>query len=658
MATVIDSLLIELGLDAKKFSKAANQSVKDLRNIEAQARRAFRASQQESNNLGDSFGKAKDALTALGVTILSFKGMQNLVGQTNEVNASLNRTASRFNMSEAELNAWGQSLKRYGGTADDFVSSMQAINTSIANIDLAGSPAIFSQLQQFQNAGANMTGVFDEANRKINFDKLADQIKYLTSIGKENEAFVAATNMGISEPLFQALKKGGDSYRELRNEVKRLSGVTKENTEEAQKVKDAWADVDTAFQGVARSITSQLNPAQITLANTTQNVLEKFVEWDKVMNGGLSNAVIGASAIGTVAGAAKLLGVNMSAIIGLATPFLFFLEKAIPLVGAAAGIFSLTNPIMNKSLGGGSSHRFNLKTGKWEKNESNQNSSNQNFYESNQNFSYLEKKYGLPDGMLDKIWAIESNRGKSMVSPAGATGHFQFMPATAKAYGLTREDTFDLNKSSEAAARMLSDLLKQNNGDVNKALASYNWGSGNVARYGMSDLPKETQNYLSKYHQGNVGANSTVPQTQTAGNNSKYTGEDAMANLLMSYVKSGNNTISAIIGKWSPAGGDGAANTNAYIANVEKATGIDSNKVLNPNELLAVQRAMTNQEGMIGPRATVPQTQSTSNNNSTEVKINNQNIYTQATDANGIAKSMYEELKNNQLTSFGTVAYQ
>lgn len=70
-------------------------------------------------------------------------------------------------------------------------------------------------------------------------------------------------------------------------------------------------------------------------------------------------------------------------------------------------------------------------------------------------FSRLEAKYGLPE-YLDGAWAIESGRGRNMRNASsGAAGHFQFMPGTAKRYGLT--DPHDLNSSAEAAARLAYD---------------------------------------------------------------------------------------------------------------------------------------------------------------------------------------------------------
>ena len=112
----------------------------------------------------------------------------------------------------------------------------------------------------------------------------------------------------------------------------------------------------------------------------------------------------------------------------------------------------------------------------------------------------LEKKYGLPSGLLDSVWNAESGRGVNMNSTAGAQGHFQFMPATAKEYGL--KNPYDFSESADAAARYYKVLLKRYNGDVDKAVAAYNWGMGNVENKGMGNAPKETRDYLSKVKGG------------------------------------------------------------------------------------------------------------------------------------------------------------
>lgn len=71
----------------------------------------------------------------------------------------------------------------------------------------------------------------------------------------------------------------------------------------------------------------------------------------------------------------------------------------------------------------------------------------------------IESKFGLPRGYLKGAWGIESGYGKNLLNrKTGAAGHFQFMPATAKRYGLT--DPNDLEASATAAARLARDSMQ------------------------------------------------------------------------------------------------------------------------------------------------------------------------------------------------------
>ncbi|HBT3711456.1 TPA: lytic transglycosylase domain-containing protein [Klebsiella pneumoniae] len=124
----------------------------------------------------------------------------------------------------------------------------------------------------------------------------------------------------------------------------------------------------------------------------------------------------------------------------------------------------------------------------------------------------LEAMYNLPSGLLRSVAITESGGNQFAVSGAGAQGMFQFMPGTARDMGLRGNDVFDPIKSAEAAARYLSMLLQKNGGDLGKALASYNWGLGNVQKYGMALMPQETRQYIPKVLSNMPGAGATLNQ--------------------------------------------------------------------------------------------------------------------------------------------------
>jgi hypothetical protein len=88
----------------------------------------------------------------------------------------------------------------------------------------------------------------------------------------------------------------------------------------------------------------------------------------------------------------------------------------------------------------------------------------------------------------------ESNFNPFARSPAGAEGIAQFMPATARAMGLT--DPFDAERAIDAQAHLMRDLLRQF-GAVPLALAAYNAGPAPVSRCGCVPAIPETQAYVA-----------------------------------------------------------------------------------------------------------------------------------------------------------------
>jgi len=107
-------------------------------------------------------------------------------------------------------------------------------------------------------------------------------------------------------------------------------------------------------------------------------------------------------------------------------------------------------------------------------------------------------KAGLPPEFLKSVARIESAFRQDAVSPKGAIGVMQLMPATARDLGV---DPHDHEQNLEGGARLLRDLLLryQNEPDqVRRALAAYNAGAGAVDRYKGIPPFAETQSYVDK----------------------------------------------------------------------------------------------------------------------------------------------------------------
>lgn len=108
------------------------------------------------------------------------------------------------------------------------------------------------------------------------------------------------------------------------------------------------------------------------------------------------------------------------------------------------------------------------------------------------------RRYGVEVGLIKAVIKAESNFNPNAVSHAGARGLMQLMPGTARALGVS--DSFDPEQNVMAGTRFLGDLLTRYNGDLDSALAAYNWGPGNVDKR-PDRLPRETREYLAHVKQ-------------------------------------------------------------------------------------------------------------------------------------------------------------
>ncbi len=104
-------------------------------------------------------------------------------------------------------------------------------------------------------------------------------------------------------------------------------------------------------------------------------------------------------------------------------------------------------------------------------------------------------KYGLPRRLVRSVISRESDFQPQAVSPKGAIGLMQLMPATAEALGA---DPRDPAQNVDAGTRYLRDLLEKYDGGLWHALAAYNAGPGAVDKYQGVPPYRETINYVGK----------------------------------------------------------------------------------------------------------------------------------------------------------------
>lgn len=105
------------------------------------------------------------------------------------------------------------------------------------------------------------------------------------------------------------------------------------------------------------------------------------------------------------------------------------------------------------------------------------------------------QKYSVNPNFIKAIISVESAGNINAVSPVGARGVMQLMPATAERMGVSRQELFSPERNMEAGVKYISYLSRLFNNDPRLVAAGYNAGEGAVMKYRGIPPYKETQNY-------------------------------------------------------------------------------------------------------------------------------------------------------------------
>ena len=111
-------------------------------------------------------------------------------------------------------------------------------------------------------------------------------------------------------------------------------------------------------------------------------------------------------------------------------------------------------------------------------------------------FQKAAKKYGVDVKILETIGYNESRFQATATSSSGAQGIMQLMPSTAKSYGVT--NAYDPEQNIMAGAHIISDKLKEFNGNLDLAIGAYACGSGAIHRNG-DKLTTAAKYYVAKF---------------------------------------------------------------------------------------------------------------------------------------------------------------
>ena len=514
IATIIDALCVTLSLDPAKFKKAVADTDKDLDKINKGAKKTGSEVDGMGKKSAQAINKIRQEVLSLGAAFIGMSAIKAFISDVTRADAATGRMSANVNLSSKNLTTWQNVAERMGVSASEISGDFEGITQAAMKFKLTNEGG--EQFRWLQSLGLQLTDAKGNLKKLDEFDlEVAAKMDSMLAAGKSRaELRTYLMGSGYSSGHADMLLTGADSLRKRAAESAPYA-ITDKDKANANELQNSWNLMAEAAGRVGRDMLDVIEPA-------LKSILDLMREhMGVILPIGLALTALSAlKFVGLVAGI-NSVGTALTGALGSAGNLAMLLGR-LGLVGAAgAGAFELGRWIGEKTGLDGVMGSFGSKIYDWTHAGYNPNGMPAGAASPGGAagapaggaaalFAGLERQFGLPTGLLDSLWAQESGRGKKMLSPVGAKGHFQFMDATAKAYGLKNPD--DLGESAGAAAHMMADLLRQYHGNLGDALTAYNGGGAAVGRFHRGTGSQETMRYAPSImgRMGRSGGGSTT----------------------------------------------------------------------------------------------------------------------------------------------------
>jgi hypothetical protein len=260
MATLIDSLVVELSLDPSKFSPRAKQAVDDLNKLEQADSRRSKGQVENTRNVAEAVrGLTTQAIELFGV-FTGAVGLKDFVASTINAGSNVGRLSRAIGVSTIEITKWQAVAQEYGSTAENMAGAYQSLSNVFSAWKVGGAeaPQVEAQFRAITTAAqaldATNAQVIDGAdNVDTILKKLATNLKIIHDLKKDDPnlaSYLAGAIPGMDAGLFDLLVTGSDNVTAA---LARVRGMTQAEADAAGQLDRQWNNLITTSKRAGQS---------------------------------------------------------------------------------------------------------------------------------------------------------------------------------------------------------------------------------------------------------------------------------------------------------------------------------------------------------------------------------------------------------------------
>jgi hypothetical protein len=253
MATVIDSLVVTLGLDPSQFTKGQREALDSFRKTQEEAVKGGKAVEDQSKKSMEALGDIKTQALELFAVFAGGKGAVEFFGQIVKGDAAVGRLARSTNLSAEAINKWQGAARVYGGTAEGMAQSFTTISDAVAGFKVGSVSPLIADFRALGSAGGHVIDINKGVDQTL-LD-MADNFKAIHDRDPAQAGFMGR-KMGIDPGLLDLLMKGSAEVQRMLDKVNALGPATKASTDAAGELEKRWNSMGVKAEAVGRKFLS------------------------------------------------------------------------------------------------------------------------------------------------------------------------------------------------------------------------------------------------------------------------------------------------------------------------------------------------------------------------------------------------------------------
>ena len=249
MPTIIDSLIVKLGLDATQYKRGREQA-------ERETGETARKVRQSGDDITKSLLDVGRTIANLFLGFETISGFSKFLGSLNASQAALGRTASQLGIGVHELNKWGNAVALAGGDAADAQAAFRTLTDEALRFQ--SGQGIGPLLTLLKQAGVN---AFDATGKLRDQGEVLDELATKTAHWGAQWQAVRFKAAGLSEGEIAYLTLSQAKRKELVALAERDNAVTAESARKAQELQQYWRDIGLEVESLGQKILLGVTPA-------------------------------------------------------------------------------------------------------------------------------------------------------------------------------------------------------------------------------------------------------------------------------------------------------------------------------------------------------------------------------------------------------------